>query len=839
MGLFISCQTESDRPGDVPLKPSEQYLLDRFGPGNETFVQNKQRLIARVRGMMNGRTPGFEGLWTLQGPANIGARVSALAIHPKDENILYAGFSNGGIFKTTDGGASWKPLFDSEANLAIGAISLDPSDPETVYVGTGDPDIPGNVFTGNGIFKSVNGGRTWEYSGLAETRIINEILVDPQDPKIIYAAAMGNPFTRNDSRGVYKSEDAGKTWDRVLFVDQSTGITDIAFKPGDHRTIYAAAWHRVRNDSVSRVQGAGSGIYRSTDQGSTWQKIHNGIDNLEFGRIALGVSEADPERVYARIVRSDTGFCQGGHQFSLLYRSDNSGSSWSKVDVLFDNSQIPCSALGGFGWYFGRMGVNPRDPDDLLIMGVDMYRSKDGGQSWYLATPPWWTYEVHADKHELEWLANGDFILGTDGGLYRFHDAENRWSDIENIPTTQFYRVAYNPHRPDWYYGGAQDNGTSGGNAEIMENWERIYGGDGFLPAFHPTNPDIFWTLTQNGGLAQTQDRGASFDRFTNGLTGTKNWDMPYLISPHDPDIMYAGAQRVFINRNALEDDWQEISPNLATGGPYRTAAAPTLTCLDESPVQPGVLIAGSNSGNVWISKDQGANWTKANSNLPAALITSVKCSREDPNTFYLSSTSYRNDQLRSLIYRTRDNGQTWEDITGGELVDIPVFDLQFLKDKSDKDVAAATLTGVYACVNGRFDWKRVGSNMPAIPVNDLEVNPVKGTLIAGSFARSILSFPIEKIRQEPSGTESVPASSNAKVWPNPAFVKIGIRADLEGDVQIRIIGMDGRTYLLTRAFFQNGTQADLDVCLLPEGSYRILLEQNSNVISTGFQKIR
>ena len=837
--FFFSCQKESGGPDHVPLKPSELYLLDRFGPGTETFIKNKQNLVTRIKTSMQSRTPGFEGLWTLQGPANIGARVSALALHPKNENIMYAGFSNGGIFKTTDGGSSWKPIFDGEANLAIGAVALDPKDPDIIYVGTGDPDIPGNVFTGNGLYKSVNGGQSWQHIGLAETRIINEILVDPEDPSIVYAAAMGNPFTRNDSRGLYKSEDAGRSWNRVLFIDPSTGITDIAIKPGDSKTIYAAAWHRVRNDSVSTVQGTGSGVYRSTDRGSSWQKIHQGIDNLIFGRIALGVSADDPDRVYARIVRSDTGFCQGGHQFSQLYRSDDSGSSWKKVNITFDDSQIPCSALGGFGWYFGRMGVNPKNADDLLIMGVDMYRSKDGGQNWYLATPPWWTYEVHADKHEIEWLENGDFILGTDGGLYRYHDSEDRWSDIENIPTTQFYRVAYNPHRPDWYYGGAQDNGTSGGNATDLNNWERIYGGDGFLPAFHPTNPDIFWTLTQNGGLAQTQDRGASFDRFTNGLTGTKNWDMPYMISPHDPDIMYAGAQRMFINRNAIEDDWQAISPNLATGGPYRTAATATLTCLDESPLQPGILITGSNSGNVWISRDSGANWTRVNGSLPPSLITSVKCSREDSNTFYVSSTSYRNDQLRSLIFRTRDNGQTWEDITGGALTEIPVFDLQFLKKSSDKDLAAATLTGVYACVDGKFEWKRVGTNMPIIPVNDLEVNPVEGTLIAGSYARSILSFPLEKIRLEPSSTGTASIPIKASVWPNPARDQIEIHAQLSGWVQIRIMGMEGKEYGQSQLYFQNEACQQMDVRSLPEGQYQIILEQNSDLRKVPFQKIR
>lgn len=806
----------------IPLKPEELYLLDRFGPGTESFIKNKNKLIEQVRFSVSLRHSGFEGEWKFQGPGNIGARVSALAVYQKNPEVMVAGFSNGGVYKTVDGGQEWLPVFDQESNLAIGAIAIHPDNPSIIYVGTGDPDIPGNVFTGNGIYKSVNGGWTWTHLGLSETRIINEIIIDPENSENIYAAAMGNPFTRSNHRGLYKSSNGGRDWKQVLFVNQESGISDMAFKPNDPKTIYAASWNRVRNDSGSVVQGFGSRIYKSIDAGESWKLIQNGISGNIFGRIALGVSDAQPEWIYARIVSENSQFCNGGQQFSQLYFSDNAGELWTKREILFDESNIPCDALGGFGWYFGRMAVNPKNAEEIWILGVDLWKSSDGGTLWSLASPPWFTYEVHADKHELEFLPNGDFVLGTDGGLYQYVNELELWRDIENIPTTQYYRVAYNPHRPDWYYGGAQDNGTSGGNALQFNEWDRIFGGDGFLPLFHPVDSLVFWVLTQNGGLSQTQDGGFSYERFTNGLRGSKNWDMPYVMSPHDPDILYAGAQRLYINRNAYVPDWDSISSNLAINGPYKTAATPTITCLDESPLSAGTLIVGSNSGNIWISVNQGLEWKNVSTSLPPALITSVKCSQVNSDWFYASSTSYRNDVLKSYIFLSKDRGNTWTDITGGALVDIPVFDLQFFKKNSDDALAAATLTGVYARVDGTQDWKRLGINMPVIPVNDLTLNESKNELVAGTFARGIMSFPIDQITSGPSSTAAVDKSNDLFVFPNPGTGRFHIKSQQKIQSAISVFTVRGELLKIVPMLNQNSSGCVLDLSDLPNGVYLI-----------------
>jgi len=808
---------------EIPLSPNEQYLLDRFGPGTEKIIQQKQVFFQNVRAQMNSRSPQFDGEWTLQGPANIGGRISSLAIHPKNQDIIYTGFSVGGVYKTNDGGSSWTPIFDQASNLAIGAIAIDPQNPETIYVGTGDPDIPGGVFVGNGIFKSKDGGKTWAHLGLEETRVINEIIVDPKDSNTIWVAAMGNPFTRNSERGVFVSTNAGLNWTKSLYINDSTGISNLVLKPNNSSVLYAAAWHRVRNDSTSSVQGEGSGIYRSVDKGLSWRKIHNGIDDLVYGRIAIDVCPASPNIIYARMVYNDSTFCEGGQQFGQLYKSVNAGDSWNKVNILFDENNIPCNALGGFGWYFGRMAVNPKDPNDLYILGVDLYRSRDGGVNWELESPIWWLYEVHADKHEIEFLPNGDYILGTDGGLYHYDIQNEIWNDIENIPTTQFYRVAYNPHRPNWFYGGAQDNGTSGGNADDLEFWERIFGGDGFLPVFHPTDPEIYWVLYQNGALHQTQDGGFSYEQFTDGLNGNKNWDMPYLISRHNSNTMYAGAQRVFANYDAKVANWQAISPNLTTNGPYKTAAPATMTCLDESAINPNVIIAGSNSGNVWVTTNKGTNWNLVSSGLTPALITSVKCSRENDKTFFITATSYRNDVLKSFIYKSVDNGNSWTDISGGDLIDIPVFDLQILKHNSDKDLAVATLTGVYAAVNGNTNWKRLGNNMPIVPVNDLEVNPITRVLIAGTFARGIYSFPLNQIISDTKTDEKEKVDLNILCFPNPSSDFVFLQSNRNiSEVQLIWYDASGKIYKRDKTSFTAHQKTILNLSQFPTGTYML-----------------
>ncbi|MBK7694229.1 MAG: T9SS type A sorting domain-containing protein [Saprospiraceae bacterium] len=839
---MISCGEVKKR---YNYSPDEAYLIDKFGAPSEELSQRHFQLINSIINSKTYRSPqnSISGLWTQQGPGNIGARVSAVAIHPTNQNIIYVGFPNGGVFKTTNGGASWNAIFDNQATLMIGAIAIDPKNSETIYVGTGDPDISGYPFAGNGIYKSTDGGKNWTNMGLEATRIISEILVDPQDSKVIFVAAMGNPFEPGSERGLFKSSNGGVSWEKVLFISSQTGITNIAFKPGNSQVLYAASWERLRRDDTNVVEGPNSRIRRSKDGGKTWEVIHNGIPDYPYSRIAIEVCKSNPEIIYARMVRNDTAFCNGGQQISGLYKSMDGGDNWQQVITDYNNSGLPCDVLGGFGWYFGRIGVNPNNPNDIFLLGVDLYRSLDGGISWVRATPDWWTYEVHADKHEIEFFENGDILLGTDGGLYKLRKNSTEWEDLENIATTQFYRVAYNPNNPSYFYGGAQDNGTSTGNAQNINNWEAIYGGDGFLPAFHPTDPNIYWCLTQNGGLNQTRDGGLGFERFTNGLSGNRNWDFPYLLSSYSPDIMYCGANRIFKNYNLLEANWKSISPSLTTNGPYKIVSLPSITCMDESLINPKTLIAGTNNGNVWICKDSSSLWMNVTSGLPPGYVTSVKCSKENDSTFYVSLSNYRNNSLNSLILRSRNNGKSWESISGGELTEIPVYDLQIIEAKSDIIMAAATLLGVYVTNDKSSNWKRVGDNMPLITVNDLDINIKNNQLIAGTYARSIMTFPLSEIKRGNPTSNEVPAlkALRLEITPNPADAEVVIdlpKLSNGMNRSLRIMDLNGQTIINIENIDQEKSIYRLNLQGLNAGIYLAVYQEGQVFRSRKLQKI-
>lgn len=840
--IIISCK-ESKKTNH--LTPNETYLMDKFGAPSEDLIQQHYKLVHSIlqHKIRRSNNSVITGNWTQQGPGNIGGRITALAVHPTNQNIIYLGFPNGGVFKTTNGGISWNPVFDDQVTLMIGAIAIDPKNPETVYVGTGDPDISGYPFAGNGIYKSTNGGKTWTNTGLETTRIINQILIDPQDSKVIYVAAMGNPFEPGSARGLYKSTNGGLNWEKVLFISEQTGITNIAIKPGNSQVIYAASWERLRRDDTNVVEGPNSRIQRSKDGGKTWEIIHNGIPEYPYSRIAIEVCKSSPELVYARLVRNDTSFCNGGQQISGLYKSVDGGDHWQQVIPDYNNSGLPCDVLGGFGWYFGRIGVNPKNPNDIFLLGVDLYRSLDGGMRWERATPDWWTYEVHADKHEIEFLENGDILLGTDGGLYKLKKNSTEWEDIENIATTQFYRVAYNPNNAANYYGGAQDNGTSAGNAMSINKWESIYGGDGFLPAFHPTDPNIFWCLTQNGGLNQTLDGGISFERFTRGLSGNRNWDFPYLVSSYSPNIMYSGANRIFKNYNLLEADWKPISPTLTSNGPYKIISLPSITCMDESTINSKILIAGTNNGNVWICKDSSTNWVNVTSGLPAGYITSVKCSRENDSIFFVSLSNYRNNSLNSLIFKSRDLGKSWQSISGGELTEIPVYDLQIIETKSDIILAAATLLGVYVTNDGSTNWKRVGDNMPLITINDLDINIKNNQLIAGTFARSIMTFPLSEIKRgNPVAGKDIVANNNGLVMlPNPAVNEVQIDLPkLQGNSKksLKIMDLNGHIIVQFDNIDQGKSTIRINLNDFVVGIYLVVYQEGKIISSGKLQKI-
>ncbi|MCC6815476.1 MAG: hypothetical protein IT267_03570 [Saprospiraceae bacterium] len=801
--------------------PKDDFQWDKYEYPNEENIQKKIQNLQRIKNAISLRSPDnpFNANFKEQGPGNIGGRVTSIAIHPTNVNILYAGYSIGGLFKSINGGTSWEPLFDQELTNSIGAIAIDPKNPEIVYVGTGDPDINGNSFIGNGIYKSINGGRSWTNIGLTEVRIINEIIIDPFDSKIIYVGAMGNPFEASLHRGVYKTEDGGISWTKSLFVGDNAGITDLEIDPMNSNIIYAVSFQRIRTPSVNIAQGPLSKIFKSVDGGNIWKEVMNGMKFNEYSRISIALSASQPNIIYARTVRYDSICNPGAFAYDMegIYRSNNQAENWTKInsDLSFNN----CDYMGGFGWYFGHIAVHPNDPDHIYLLGVNSCESLDGGKNTLFFELYQNTFDMHVDHHILVFDRSENFILGTDGGLYKYNATDKSWSDIENIATTQFYRVNWNPHKADIYYGGAQDNGTVSGSSTEFNKWNNVFGGDGFQSAFHSQYPHLAWHEYQYGNIRQLNYSTGTQNRFDKNITGTRNWDCPYFISEHNEDIMYFGSNKVFVNFNPLIDNWKAVSSDLTINGPFPNYNSPSITCMHESPISPNILIVGTSNGNVWIGNSKSNVWNLSNSNLPIGYVTSVKASTVDTNTFYVSFSNYRRNDLNAYLFITKDKGKSWISMVNGILEQQAINDICIIPNKDDQMIFAGTLTGIYGTIDHGNSWHRVGNNMPLIPVNSLLYSTYKKELIVGSFARSLWTYNLSALTQ----TSRVENTFEMQI-PNITKDRITLKSD--GISNITVCNVSGEI-LLNQLIRKDQPETNIEVGSLPPSVYFLIAEKN------------
>ncbi len=801
--------------------PSDEFFLQRAYPDRKFNFNAYEKALKDVKQTSLNRSnipDGFDTPWTVQGPGNIGARINVMAVHPTNEAIIYAGFSQGGLWKTTDGGINWKPIFDDQVFLAIGEIVLDPNNPDIVYVGTGDPNISGYPFIGDGIYRSLDAGETWQHLGLTDQRIISKISIDPSDSNTIYVASMGLPFERNEERGLYKSMDGGQTWNQILFINNETGITDLIMDTTNPSTLYAATWTRIRNNQESLLTSTEAKIYKTTDGGETWDALSGGLPQEKMCRIGLAISEQNTDHLFAIYV--DTTY-----QLHHIYKSIDAGMNWDTLNTS-SNSGMSDNALGGFGWYFAKIAVNPNDEDDIFLLGVDLWRSVDGGQSWDLGTPPWWQYDVHADKHDLVFGPNESIFLGTDGGAYKTTVFGEEWTDIENIPTTQFYRVAYNPHLPELYYGGAQDNGTTDGNAETINDWGRIYGGDGFQTRFNPDNSNIMYAETQRGNIVYSSNGGINFQGGTDGIgEEDRNWDMPYIISPHNSYTLYTGTNQVYRTTVAGQPEWESISEDL-TDSDTTISRYHNITTIDESPLVEGLLYVGTGDANVHRSDDGGLNWLPIFDSLPNHYVTAIHASPINEDVVFVSHSGYRNNDNTARIHRSDDRGENWYSIAG-DLPDIAINDVLVLPNYQDSVLFVATDGGVYASINAGEDWDRLGDGMPIVPVYDIEWNEYKNEVFAGTFARSIMSFPLDSIGLvndiDVATSPTIKPIEKLNIFPNPATSYIQVEfnnPEAHKSTEIVILDIQGRLIEQTTLSPKGNVSHQFDVSNYASGQY-------------------
>jgi len=679
--------------------------------------------------------------WHFMGPGGAGGRISDIKVNPDNHDIIYASGSTGGIFKSMDGGDSWVSIFDKAGStLSIGDMALCPSDPNIIWAGTGEASgEQSSASIGNGVYKSLDGGQTWKHLGLDKTRHISRLAVHPDNPEICFAAAAGARWGWNEERGLFRTQDGGKSWDKVLYIDDKTGMSDLTMHP-DGKTIFASAYQQYRNAWAHLRKGRTSGLYRSEDGGESFTKLDIGYPDELIGRIAIAIAPSNPDRIYA-VLESDS---------AGVYRSDDKGLTW---DLVNDEQST--------SYWYGRIYVNPSDKDNLFIMGTGVAESKDGGKtfSWIRH------WRVHVDHHILWFNPENPkhWLLGNDGGLHRSFDSGQEWEFLSMLPFNQFYAFEVSQERPYWIYGGLQDNGVWGFQIDT-ENWStitddqlvRVSGGDGFWAAIDPLNPEIVYGESQYGGLVRKDKRTGRSYGASPGSRKTRgkyrfNWNAPYFISVHPPYPLYMGGNYVFKSLDKGKN-WKEISDDLSRNEDLsektilglKPAHKPyaSMTALAESPLKPGIIYAGTDDGKLHVTLDDGQNWTDLSDKLPMPndrFFTRLICSGSKVNTVYAAAARYYEaDDLKPYLFVSHDNGQTWIDI--GKNLPREAVVKGFAEHQQNPDVLfAGTHNCLYLSQDGGNTWKAIKGELPPVAIDDIKIKMPENHLILGTYGRGII----------------------------------------------------------------------------------------------------
>jgi photosystem II stability/assembly factor-like uncharacterized protein len=722
---------QSSEKEEKGFKPSDWFFAQRAYPYGEVNLEAYREAVEVAIELRRKSPARFSNYtWTQEGPTNIGGRITDLAVDPRDRDVIYAGAASGGVLKSTDGGQTWTPLFDEQPTLSIGALAIDPVDPDILYVGTGEANAGGGSVTygGFGMFKSTDGGSSWENIGLEDTRYIGRIIVDPSNPDRVFAAALGTLFSSNSDRGVYRTTDAGVTWEQVLFVSDSTGAADIRQDPTNPDVLYASMWERIRRRSSRSYGGVTSGVYKTTDGGDSWALLTNGLPGgtYDVGRMGLALSAADPSIVYA-VVADNVGYLKG------LYKSTNSGDSWVRTN---DGDLVSGVFYSSYGWWFGFIKADPVDPDVLFAHGIWLYKTTNGGYSWNAIGT-----SMHVDHH-AQFIDPNDpdwTVEGNDGGVYISTNAGGSWVKSIDLPITQFYTGEIDYLNPERYYGGAQDNGTVRTWTGGMDDWEGIYGGDGFCVLVDPTNSNTIYAEYQYGQLAKSTNGGYYWSQVLDGIdySDRRNWNTPVVMDPSDPNRLYYGTYRVYRTNNGARD-WISISDDLTDGPSGGNLVFNTVTTIAVAPSNPQVIYAGTDDGNVRVTFNGGQSWNDIAADLPERWVTRVAVDPDDFMKAYVTISGFRWDSPLPHVYTTSDNGINWIDISG-DLPEVPVNDI--VLDPLDTDyLYIGTDVGVFTSTNGGNSWESINEGFPMVPVTDLVLHPPTRTLAAATYGRSMFS---------------------------------------------------------------------------------------------------
>jgi photosystem II stability/assembly factor-like uncharacterized protein len=698
--------------------------------------------------------------WRSVGPAGAGGRVVDISVAGDSPQKIYIATGGGGVWRTTNEGTTWEPIFEHEHVGAIGAVAADPSNPDTIWAGTGEANPRNSVSWGDGVYKSTDGGKTWRNMGLKDSQHIGRIRIDPRNPDVVYVAALGHIWGPNQERGVFRTIDGGLTWTHTLAINNDTGVVDLAMDPHDSNTLYAAAYE-VRRDGFAggdpgKQWGPGGGIYKTTDGGRNWRKLSQGLPRLELGRIGLAIAPSNPAIVYAVVQTPTTApvtpngeegpppppppgprtMRDGG-----VFRSDDRGETWRWVNSV-DNRPF----------YYSQVRVDPANENHVFVLGANNSESDDGGVTFRNIVE-----NIHVDHHAL-WIDpknSRHMIDGNDGGVYMTWDGGHSWDFQNQMALSQMYSVDVDMRRPYFIYGGSQDYCSWAGPSATRNqvgikyaDWFKVQTGDGFQVRVDPNDYNIIYAESQNGGLVRHDlHSGRNTSIKPRARTGKPayrfNWETPVLISTHDSRTLYMGGNFVFRSHDR-GDSWTEISPELTT------EKVGTITTIAESPMDANVLYAGTDDGNVWATRDA-KNWKNITAKVPGIpgkrWISRLVASRYDAKTVYLAIDGHRSDDFTTYLFKSTDYGETWKSLRGDLPASTPVRVIR--EDvKNPHLLFAGTESAAYASLDDGAHWVRLANHLPASPVADLIVHPRDGDLIAATHGRSFWVLDISPLEE-------------------------------------------------------------------------------------------
>ena len=761
----------------------------------------------------------FSGMrWRLVGPFRGGRTLTATGV-PGHPDRFYFGAVGGGVWRSDNAGRTWEPIFDSQPIASIGAVAVAPSDPNILYVGSGEADMRSDISYGNGVYRSVDGGKSWAHIGLSDSRQIGQILVDPKNPDLVFIAALGHAYGPNKERGVFRSRDGGKSWMNVLYTDENTGAVDLAFQPGDSTTILAALWQTRRPpwNVYPPSNGPGSGLWRSEDGGDTWKPITNGFPSEKLGRVRIAFAPSEPRRVYAIVDAKEGG----------LYVSEDAGVSWKRVSSD--------RRIWGRGWYFAGATVDPRDPNVVYALNTGIFRSTDGGKTFL----PFKGAPGGDDYHRL-WIDPADsrrMIVASDQGAVVTVDGGRTWSSWFNQPTAQFYHVITDDRFPYWIYGAQQDSGAAATPSRTdyrsitRRDWKEIAaGGENGYIAPDPANPDVVW----GGSVGRFEMRTLQDQNVdpTLAFPGDyrSEWTLPLAISPRDPKVVWFGNQFLFRTMDGGKR-WEKMSPDLTRENPAVPATLDPVTAetsevkgprrgviyaIAISPVTDGRIWCGTDDGLIWLSRDEGRNWSDVTPKAltPWSKVGILEASHFDAETAYAAIDRHRLDDIAPYIYRTRDGGKSWtllaKGIPAGSYVNV------VREDPVRRGLLyAGTETGVFVSFDDGDNWQPLQRNLPNCSIRDIDAR--HGDLVVATHGRSFwvlddlsplrqidaevsaesvfLFAPRRAVRLHPAPFLGTPEPKDEPMGENPprgAVIDYLLKADAPGPVTLEVLDSRG-----------------------------------------------